>query len=189
MASTSVVRSAMRSAKSPSTRLRKSGDSSQARKTSGGIRMSLVGRVATPLAISGSARNRQALDTRHSSPGPTRYNSSARPSAEARDTRISPSSTSGNPLHGWRSPNSTVPAGTVIGNAGAPRSARRGVTLASAGYSAAGSGMGGGGRDRGGSRCVVQPRQVVQDRTVGPLVALATMDQVLQGSLHRLHGL
>src|SRR6185369_9571487 len=179
IASTSEVRSAMRSANSSSTRLRNPGESSQLRNASGGINSSVVGRVVTPLAIMGSVRNRQALDTRHSSPGPTRYNSSARPSGEARETRTSPSSTSGKPLQASCSLNRTAPAGTATACPAAPRAGKPGDTPANAGYSVSGSGM----------RRVVQPGQIVQDRAVGPLVAVATMDQMLQGPLHRLHGL
>ena len=127
----------MRSANRPSTSLRKAGASSHWLKTGGGISNSVLGRVATPLAESGWLRNRQALETRHSSPGTTRYSSSERPSPEWRETLTSPSRTSGKPRHGAFSLNSSVPAGTWIGAMPLPGASGCGLQCARAGYRSA----------------------------------------------------
>ena len=118
----------MRSANMPRMSLRNDEVSSQRAKRWGGISISVVALVVTPWADMGWARNRQADDTRHNSPGTTRYNSSERPSPELRDTLTSPSSTSGKPWQGAFSSNSTVPAGTVMGAMAGDTSASSGVT-------------------------------------------------------------
>ena len=118
-ASIRAVRSAMRAANRPITKSRKGSLARAARKRAGGSMLSRVGRVVMPRAVNTWPANRQADDTRHISPGSTRYSSSSRPLLALRETRTSPSSTSGKPWQASCSRNRVVPSGTCItGRAG-----------------------------------------------------------------------